>query len=259
MECAVLLRIEHFEQRGCRVSLVIRSDLIHLIEHENRVRRAAFFDVIDDSSGQRTYICSAVSADLRLVVQTAQRDTCVLPSKCFRYALSETRLTNTRRAKQTQNRGLHRMRFFLFFAAKRQLALYRQVFDDTFFHFLQTIVVSVEHLFGVLHIVVILGIDAPRQLQKRVQIIQLGRVVRRENMHMFKAFEFFLKPLSYAFRPLFGLGAFTQLLDRLLVIIVRTKVFFDGLHLLLEEILTLPLVDLLSRTTTNIRFDGQLF
>ena len=116
--------------------------------------------------------------------------------------------------------------------------------------------ISVEHLFGMLHVVVIVRINAPGQVEHGVQIVQLGGVVGRKSMHMFEPFHLFLKPLSYGLSPLFILGAVPQFLNRFLIVIVGTQVFLDGLHLLLQEILTLPLVDLLSRTTTNICFDG---
>ena len=45
------------------------------------------------------------------------------------------------------------------------------------------------------------------------------------------------------------------LLDRLLVVV--TKIFFYGLYLLLQEELTVAFIDLLGRTTTDIRLDIQ--
>ena len=115
--------------------------------------------------------------------------------------------------------------------------------------------ISVQHLLRVLHVVVILRINSPRQIQQRVQIVQLSGVVRRESMHVLEAFELFLKLLSNRYRPYFLFGALTQFLDRLFVVIA--KVFLDGLHLLLQEILALLLVDFLSRSTTDIGLDGQ--
>ena len=76
-------------------------------------------------------------------------------------------------------------------------------------------------------------------------------------MHVFQPLQLLLKPRCYHLRPGFGLGAFTQFLNRFLVVIVCPQVLLDGLHLLLKEVLTLPLIDLLGRTTTDIRFDSQ--
>ena len=98
VEGAVLFRIQHFEQRSGRVTFVIRADLIYLVQHKNRVACAAFPDTVNDPSGQGTDVCSAVSADLRLVVQTAQRHPRIFPSEGFRHALSETRFAHSRRA-----------------------------------------------------------------------------------------------------------------------------------------------------------------
>ena len=77
-------------------------------------------------------------------------------------------------------------------------------------------------------------------------------------MHVFEPFEFFLKLCSHRFRPSFVFRTLAQFLYGLLVAVLIAKVLFDGLHLLLQEILPLPLIDLLCRTTTHIRFDNQL-
>ena len=136
--------------------------------------------------------------------------------------------------------------------------MYSQVFDNPFLYFIQSEVISVQNLLRVLHVVVILGINTPWQLQHRLQIIQLGGVVRRVHMHVFEPFEFFLKLCSHRFRPGFVFRTLAQFLYGLFVAVFVAKVLFDGLHLLLQEILTLPLIDLLSRTTTHIRLDNQL-
>ena len=150
------------------------------------------------------------------------------------------------------------MTFFLLFAAKCQLTLHGQIFDNALLHFIQTVVIAIQHLFRVLHVVVILRINTPRQLQHRVQIVQLGRVVRRKNMHMLETFNSLLELLTYGLRPQFLLRPLTQFLSSLLILVVVPKVLLDGLHLLLQEILALLLVDLLGGTTTDIGLDGQL-
>ena len=74
-------------------------------------------------------------------------------------------------------------------------------------------------------------------------------------MHVFEAFQLLLKLCSDSLRPLLFFGTFPQFLDCFLVVIVGSEVFLDGLHLLLQEVLALPLVNLLGRTTTDIRLD----
>ena len=71
MERAVLLRIKNLQQSGCRVSLIVRTHFVYLIEHKHRIRRTAFLEAVDDTSRQRTYIRTPVAPYLRLVMKAA--------------------------------------------------------------------------------------------------------------------------------------------------------------------------------------------
>src|SRR5262245_66509258 len=50
-ERMILCRIEHFKQCACRVATKIRTDFVDLVEHENRIARAATAQFLNDSSG----------------------------------------------------------------------------------------------------------------------------------------------------------------------------------------------------------------
>ena len=93
------------------------------------------------------------------------------------------------------------MFFFLFFATKAQLPLYSQVFDNPFLYFIQTVVVSVEHFLRVRHVEIIFRIDAPRQLQHRLQIVELSGVVGGVKCHVLHALHLFLEGVCHALRP----------------------------------------------------------
>ncbi len=72
LEGVVLLRVEHLEQRRARVAAEVHADLVDLVEHEDRVVRAAGLDVLDDPAGQRADVGAPVTADLGLVVDAAE-------------------------------------------------------------------------------------------------------------------------------------------------------------------------------------------
>jgi hypothetical protein len=70
----VLRRVEHLEQGRRRVTAVVRTDLVHLVEQDDRVHRAGLLDRPDDAAGQRSDVRAPVSADLRLVTYAAEGD-----------------------------------------------------------------------------------------------------------------------------------------------------------------------------------------
>ena len=73
-ERVVLLRIEHLEQRRRGIAAEIRSELVDLVEDEDRVLRLGAAQTLDDLSGQRPDIGPPVSANLRFVAHAAERD-----------------------------------------------------------------------------------------------------------------------------------------------------------------------------------------
>ena len=72
-ERIVLFGIEHFEQRGGRIALVVAAELIDLIEQNERIRAARLLDSGDYSAGHRADIGLSVTAYLRLVMDAAER------------------------------------------------------------------------------------------------------------------------------------------------------------------------------------------
>ena len=74
VESVVLLRVEHLKQGrgGVAVDGVLRH-LVYLVENEHGVRRTGTLNALDDAAGHGADVGAAVTADLRLVVKTAQR------------------------------------------------------------------------------------------------------------------------------------------------------------------------------------------
>src|SRR5262249_38310557 len=73
-EGRVLLGVEHFEKRGSRVALDTAPEFVDLVEHHHAIPGPGPADPLYDVPRQRTDIGAAVSADLGLVVGSAETD-----------------------------------------------------------------------------------------------------------------------------------------------------------------------------------------
>ena len=72
LEPAVLLRVEDFEERRSRIPAEVLSELVDLVEQEERVRRARLLQVRDDLAGKRTDVSPTVAPDFGLVPNSAE-------------------------------------------------------------------------------------------------------------------------------------------------------------------------------------------
>ena len=91
-ERVVLRRVEHLEQRARRVAAPVGADLVDLVEHHHRVLRAGLLQGAHDAARQRADVGAAVTADLGLVVDAAERDADELATEGARDGLAERRL-----------------------------------------------------------------------------------------------------------------------------------------------------------------------
>src|SRR5215211_2677498 len=73
-ERRVLLGVEHLEHRAGRVDAVVRTHLVDLVDHEDRVLRAGVAQRADHHPGHRADVGPPVAADLRLVADAAGAD-----------------------------------------------------------------------------------------------------------------------------------------------------------------------------------------
>ena len=104
MERGVLLGVEHFQQGARRVAVVRGRHLVDLVEDNDGIRRTATTDGLDNPARHRADVGAAVSADFRLVVQTAQRNAAELAVQGGGHRLAQRGLAHTRRAVQTEYR-----------------------------------------------------------------------------------------------------------------------------------------------------------
>ena len=104
----------------------IGADLIHLIEHEDRIIAPALFDPLDDPARQGTDIGPPVPPDLRLISHPTEGDPGELPPHGPGNGHSQRGLPDPRRPHKAEDRALH---VFL------QLAN-GQILQDPLFHLL---------------------------------------------------------------------------------------------------------------------------
>jgi hypothetical protein len=65
LELVVLLRIQHLEERGRRIAAEVLTELVDLVEQEERVGSSGLLDVRDDLARERTDVGTAVRKKIR--------------------------------------------------------------------------------------------------------------------------------------------------------------------------------------------------
>ena len=141
-EAGVLLRVEHFEQRGGRIAAEIAAQLVHFVQHEDRVVAARAAQRLDDLPGQRADIGAAMAADLRLVVHAAHGDARELAAQRARDRSPERRLAHAGRPDEAQDRSLQH----------RPQLQHGQIIQNAILHLFQVVVVLVQDLGRALHV-----------------------------------------------------------------------------------------------------------
>ena len=74
-EGVVLFGVQHFQQSGRGVAPEIGTQLVHFVQHDDRVAGTGLLDGLDDAAGHGADIGTAVAADLGLVMHAAQGQT----------------------------------------------------------------------------------------------------------------------------------------------------------------------------------------
>ena len=167
-ERAVLRRIEHLEQRRGRIASPVTANLVNFVEHDHRVLGAGFFERSNDASRQCADVRAPVPADVRLVVDAAERDPGELPAESTRDRLAEGRLADAGRADQRDDRpGSAAEHGDAPLAAELPD---RQELDDALLDVLEAGVVLVEDAPRFGEIEIVLRSDVPGDLEHPVEI-----------------------------------------------------------------------------------------
>ena len=242
VEGGILLGVEDFQESRCGIALVVVSELIDLVEDEDGVRRASLLQALDDTAAHRTYIGTAVTTDLSLIMHPTEGDTHVLTAEALCDATPKGGLTYPWRAIEAEDGGLH-------IALELQ---YRQVLEDTLLDAVEAIVLAVKDLLRPLEVEVILTEDTPRQLEDRAQILHLDREVGALRIEALSLTKLLLIDLSDGFAPELFLTLLAKLFDLVISAGASAELLLDGTHLLLEEVLTLLLIHLTARAIEDL-------
>jgi hypothetical protein len=187
---------------------------------------------MDDSAGERPDVGPAVAADLRLVVNAAQRNADELPSQSAADGVAEGGLAGPRRAGETEDRPLR---------VRLQLAD-GEVFDDSFLRLLQAVVVLVQHAPRLFDIEVVLGALVPGERRHPVEVGRRDGVFRRRGMHFGEPGELAFRLLFRLFREVLLFDLCPVLLDLDLLVVRLSELLADRAELLAEVVLPLALV-----------------
>ena len=188
-----------------------------------------------------------MSANLRLVVQAAQRNTAELAAQRRGHRLAQRGLTHARRAVEAEDR-----RF--------EVALELddgQVLQQPLLHLVQTEMVVIELFAGALEVEVVLRHVVPRQFQQQLQVGHLHRIFGHGGIQPLDLLQLLLEGFAHLRGPVLLLGLLAHLLD--VGIGAVAQFVLDRTHLLLEVVVALLLVDLLLDALLNLVLQlGQL-
>ena len=135
-KAVILLRIQHFEQRARGIAVETARELIHLVEHHDRVRDAALLDAVHDAPRHRADVGSPVTADIRLVAHPAEAHTDILSAERTRNRGANAGLSRAGRADKEQNgAGLPPLQRHD-----------RNLLQNAVLHFFEAEVIFVQHL-----------------------------------------------------------------------------------------------------------------
>ncbi len=167
-ERVVLRRVEHLEQRRRGIAAVVGADLVDLVEQDDGVHRSGLADRTDQAAGQRTDVRTTVAADLGLVTYAAECDADEVAAQRTGDALAQRRLADAGRADERHD-GAGPASADDLETAFAAAGAYGEVLHDAVLDVVEAVVVGVEHLARGGDVGVVLGLDAPWELQHGVE------------------------------------------------------------------------------------------
>jgi hypothetical protein len=175
-----------------------------------------------------------VTADLGLVAHASDRDALELSAQRAGDRPTQAGLADSRRADEAQD-GARRIRL------QRP---HRQVLEDPVLDLLQVVVVGVQHLAGVRHVEVVVGLDVPRQLDQPLQVGADHPVLGGGRWQALEPRQLALGRLPGVLGERRLLDPLPQLVDLGLSFVALPQLVLDRLQLLAQEVLALALLHL---------------
>ena len=160
VERAILLGIEHLEQRRRRIAAIVVAKLVDLVEQDHRIHRLRATHRLDDAARHRADVRAPMTANLRFVAHAAERHAHELAAERARDRSAERRLAHTWRPNETENRTIEPL-------DEREHA---DVVEHALLHVVEPVVILVEHLPRVRDVEHVVGALGPRQRDDPVEV-----------------------------------------------------------------------------------------
>ena len=103
MEVTVLLRIKHFEQCRCRVSLEVFSHFVNFVEYNHGVAAATLAHCFYDAAWHCANVGTTMPSNFGFIMQSSQRDALILAVQGLGNRASKRCFTHSGRAIEAQD------------------------------------------------------------------------------------------------------------------------------------------------------------
>ncbi len=173
VERAVLLGIEHFEQRSGGIAAPVLAELVDLVQQQHRVDHLGAAHGLHDPTGHGADVRASVTANLRFVTNAAERHADEPASERAGDRAAERGFSDARRPDETEDRPLERA----------HPPEHGDEIEDAILHLLETVMVLLQHNTRVRDVDGVIGALRPRQRHQPIEIVardgRFGRERRR--------------------------------------------------------------------------------
>ena len=228
----VLLGIQDLQQCGAGVTPIVGSHFVNFVQQQHRVRGTCLGYGRHNSSGHGAHIGFAVTPDIRLIMDTTQRNPNHFPIQAPGDGIGDGSFAHTGRTHQAENLGRH----------MRSQLPDGNGFQDPLLYLFQAEVVMLQNFGGRLDIDPLLGGFIPGQIQHGVQVAAQDRSLRRAERLLSQLLHVLQKLLLIL---LFQMEAFDfgDILIKILIVLPFSQFIPDDTHLIAQVVIPLILVD----------------
>ncbi|MCY1404163.1 hypothetical protein D9M71_193650 [compost metagenome] len=247
VEVVVLLGVEYLQQRRGRIATHVAAHLVDFVEQEQRVAHANLGHFLNQTTGHRTDVGTAVAANLGFVTHATEGHAHELAVGGTGDRLGQRGLADAGRSNQAKHRALD-----LFNAL-----LHGEVFKDTFLDLFQAVVVGIEDILGLCQIQANLALGLPRHIDQPIDVGTHHGRFSGHRRHLLELVQLG-SGLDQGFLRQAGVvDTLLQLLDFVVTFVDIAELFLNGLHLLIQVVLALAALHLLFDAATDSLLDLQ--
>ena len=245
---AVLLGVQHLQQRIGRVAAEVHAELVDFVQHEDRVDGAGAFHGLQHAARQGADVGAAMAADFGLVADAAQADAHKPATQGARDAFPQRGLAHARRPHKAQHGAFH--------ARAGQLA-HRDGFKDAFLDARQAVVPGVQHLARVGDVEVVFAGPRPGQGNHLVEPGAQDAGLGRGRRHAAQARQFLQRPFMRLRRQLRPVDHLAQLVLVLLPGVAFAQFRLNDAHLLAQPDLALAPLQFIVHAAVQVLLDFE--